>query len=191
MKTILEMDNKMLRTIIVKQNQPKVPLNCVVFWRRKLDIEIQSFFTLSIRATKETKLRALHFKLIHNIYPHNVLLQKMGIKTTNKCDNCNEIDFIEHMFVTCNRLKLYWAYVQRLIETKILNNKMTLDTPTALFGLTREAVKCSNHTLNLANYVLLLAKFSIVKSKYSLNMDPKNMFDIELSIRKEKMGIVY
>ena len=46
---------------------------------------------------KETKLIEIQWKILHNIFPTNILLNRIGIKDTEKCEFCNEKDFVEHI----------------------------------------------------------------------------------------------
>ena len=41
----------------------------------------------------------VHWKLLHNIYPTNNLLFKMGVKDSIRCSYCADNDYIEHFFV--------------------------------------------------------------------------------------------
>ena len=37
--------------------------------------------------------------------PSNILLHKMKIKNTDNCDYCGAVDYVEHMFIHCPRLR--------------------------------------------------------------------------------------
>ena len=53
--------------------------------------------------TKETRLRVLQWKILHNIYPTNILLYKMKVRDDRMCSYCNDaVDCIEHFFFDCN-----------------------------------------------------------------------------------------
>ena len=60
---------------------------CVNFWERKFPNTTinKDIFMRVISATKETRLRVLHWKMTHNICPTNILLYKMGISDTSNC----------------------------------------------------------------------------------------------------------
>ena len=184
MTCIFKLNNKALRNALVKQRHIGTTLNCTTFWRRKFDIDIKPYFIVAFKATRESRLRALQYKLFHNIYPSNVLLHKMKIKNTIICDFCNEVDFIEHMFVTCARLNFFWDNIKSIVEL-ILDQEFRMDSTTALFGLLKENVICKTEKLNEANHVILLAKFSIVKAKYTSNPNITMVFEHELSLRRK------
>ena len=64
------------------------------------------------------KLRLLHFKIEHNIYPSNILLNKMRIKETDLCEICGVTYFIEHiMSIHGTLLKGFWKKVFQLLTT--------------------------------------------------------------------------
>ena len=71
--SLSKLSNKMIRSFFDKQENRDI---CAAnFWKHNLSHE----------CAKETRLRLLHFKFIHHIYPTNILLNKMGLVTTNNC----------------------------------------------------------------------------------------------------------
>ena len=186
--SIFMANNRLLRYAVVKQNQTENSLHCVDFWYRKLQIDITIYFKMAIETTTEMKLRSLHFKLVHNIYPNNVLLHKMKIKDSIYCDHCNEVDFTDHMFVKCHRLQSYWSYVNDQIDL-VLEKHIELDVTMKLFGLLE--CKWGRKRANEANYIILLAKFCLVKSKYDPSRDAKHIFEIELKIRDKYLPLLH
>ena len=85
----------------MQQKKEKVTPTASSFWVRKLGyITDRDAWSRAKQVTKETRLKVLHWKILHNIYPTNILLNKMNIEETNKCSYCNDIvDFIEHFFL--------------------------------------------------------------------------------------------
>ena len=111
-----KLSNTKIRGFFDKKINHKI---CAVrFWKRKLNVSIEDYFTLASEYTKKTRLRLLHFKVIHNIYRTNILLKKMDIATSNQCLWCTETDYIEHAFYKCESLELFWQNVRQLILTK-------------------------------------------------------------------------
>ena len=173
--------NKELRKIISKK-QPN--LNCIEIWKRKLNIDISNHFGLAMKATKETRLRVLHFKILHNIYPSNVLLFKMGIKTSSRCDDCGELEFLDHMFFSCAKLLSFWRNINYKIEI-IIGQDIQLTTNQALFGLTKADVNVSFTKINEANHLLLLAKLCIVQHRFRTPSNLSFIFEYEFLLRKK------
>ena len=84
----------------------------VQLWKNKLEVDINNAQWMNaINATKETKLRTLHWKIIHNIYPTNILLSKMKVKENQNCEWCDCTDFMEHFFVECKKVKHLWEEI--------------------------------------------------------------------------------
>ena len=70
----------------------------------------KKYMEKTVEATKEVRLTELQWKLLHNIYPTNILLSKMRVRENNKCTYCPwEIDYIEHFFNDC-------AFVKKILE---------------------------------------------------------------------------
>ena len=68
----------------------------------KLNVDINNTHWESIfQSTKEIGLRALQWKNVYAIYHANILLNKMGIENSDKCNAChsNDKDYITHFFV--------------------------------------------------------------------------------------------
>ena len=66
------------------------------FWHRKFGTEIDKhIWSLPSLVTKETRLRVLQWKLLHNIYPTNILLCKMKVR--------------DDQMLWCSRL--HWAFL--------------------------------------------------------------------------------
>ena len=90
---LFKLPNKQLRSHIVKQRHCDITGVC--FWKRKYNVDVTPFFKSGYEACKESRLRLLNFKILHNIYPTNILLNKMKIKRTPLCEICKEMDFVE------------------------------------------------------------------------------------------------
>ena len=89
---------KTFRSIITKD---KYSTPCSShFWRHRYNYTVDKHnWSLAHNATKEERLRLLHWKILHNIYPTNILLKKMKIRDNDLCSLCYEIDYIEHFFL--------------------------------------------------------------------------------------------
>ena len=93
------------------------------------------------------------------------MLEKMKIKESNKCDFCENVDFIEHALVNCERLKDFWQnvieWIKKELDVCIPHDNILFK----LFGLVKGDVgKCAKWKVEKANHVLIIAKFVIMKS---------------------------
>lgn len=159
------------------------------FWHRKYGIEIDKDNWLLARSvTKEVRLLELHWKLLHNIYPTNILLNKMKVNDTNKCTYCiHEIDFIEHFFYNCSHIRSLWEYIE-LTLSFLLNTKIELNVTAVLLGYSNNNLGVQEN--NLINWFLLLGKMcvSIVK-KTKCTIPIKTVFEGQLLLRSDQFKV--
>ena len=154
------------------------------FWKRKLNFEVTPQVWLSASlATKETRLRLLHWKIIHNIFPTNILLCKMKVKENNKCSYCTDIvDVIEHFYYECPLVLNFWQRVQTYIQSKV-NIKVNIDALVALFGLFD--LNVGKTKLAKINHILLIARMCIsIYKKTSSTLPLEDIFRNHLWLRK-------
>ena len=188
-KEILCRGNKVLRNMIREDdNNQSIGQQ---FWSRKFEEDILLRYKSTVEGTKEIKMKEIMFKIFHNIYPTNFMLQKMKILDTNRCKYCGEVDFIEHFFVTCKRLTEYWDAVLEWINKEI-GIKVANIISHKLFGITKEENKSHKiEKIEKANYVLIIAKFSIVKTNFLEQCNIKDCFENEIIKRKKYMQTVF
>ena len=168
-----------IRKLIILQNT-RTP-HCLELWKRKYNYTIQEAdWTVAHGATKETRLRVLQWKIIHNIYPTSILLQKMGKRETNLCETCKEIDYIEHFFVNCNEVQALWKEVNNIINCW-LGIRFPLDEKTILLGLNNSALNKTQEK-NI-NHLLLTAKMCVSKYKYGKRFNLCYTFHKECALR--------
>ena len=158
---------------------------CVHFWQRKYNIEIVTdHWKLAIKSTKEERLRLLHWKILHNIYPTNILLHKMKLRDTNLCSYCKETDYIEHFFYHCNKIKKIWQSCTEFILFKT-GNKINLSETDVLLGYRSNKLKYT--LVRFINHIILITKLVISKYKYGTPFDICYMFQYEIEIRHKQL----
>ena len=93
-----ELTLKLVRELLT---ETKATEPCFVrFWMHKYGFHIgKQHWKIAHESTKEQRLRLLHWKILHDIYPIDILLNKMKIKESNKCNCCEEINYLEHFFL--------------------------------------------------------------------------------------------
>ena len=110
---IRELNRKKIYHIILKEEN----CFCEKMWENRLERKLHPNTWKNVFIdNKETKLIQMQWKILHNIYPTNILLQKIGIKHSEKCDFCEETDVVEHTFFRCERLKPFWINVSKKLE---------------------------------------------------------------------------
>ena len=85
------------------------------FWSRKSGLEIdEHIWSIPQVVTKETMLQVLQWKMLHDIFPTNMLQCKMKVRDDRMCSYCNDvIDYIEHFFFDCPTIKKFWNYIEQ------------------------------------------------------------------------------
>ena len=155
------MTARLIRIFLVETKYTK-PCS-VQFWKNKFDYEInESHWCIAANVTTESRLRELHWKIMHNIYPTNILLKKMGLANSEFCPYCiNQIDFVEHFFFDCCRMKPLWNYIERKIQLEF-GCYVQLDSKSVLLGIIdKENIRKAS--LSHINYLILLGKMCTSK----------------------------
>jgi hypothetical protein len=111
------------------------------------------------RVVTNTKIRAFQYKLLYNLTPCNLYLNRIQRSDTNRCNWCQEIDDTTHFFVSCEELVPFWnsftQWCQGLLEEDI---KFTITD--VLIGILNNNMKYET-----INACLIIAKWHIYKDK--------------------------
>ena len=165
---------------ILKQKQES---HIITFWKRKFNVDIgKEHWTAGIESTREVRLRELHWKILHNIYPTNILLHKMKIRETNKCDFCDCDDFNDHFFVHCRKVQSLWIEIEKLLMF-ILNKQIKLTVCDKLIGIKRSEKGFNVKEKNIINHAILIGKLTISKFRYGMRFNIIDMFHREATLR--------
>ena len=178
---IIGMKNCEIRKSI--QNTSQLTKYNESFWKRKLEVDITEHYDIAINTTKESRLRLLHFKILHNIYPTNILLTKMKIKPSDLCETCQVPDYIEHFFYECSLIQNFWIHLNNFIKSKI-NFDIHLDKKNILMGLAySEFPSLKRTTLDFINSIILIGKLCISKFRYGKIKNLSLIFEMEYALR--------
>jgi hypothetical protein len=154
------------------------------FWLNKFDVTItENHWNLARTTTAESRLKELHWKILHNIYPTNTLLFKMRLSASDKCPYCIGItDYIEHFFFDCNKIKPVWNCVHDAFYAKFGKN-VTLSQKEALLGVL-DRHDMTSVMRQFLNHLILIAKMSISKYRYGTPILIQVIFKREVTLRK-------
>ena len=130
------------------------------------DDDFKDIFVLPILTTRDVKLQCFQYKLLHRIFPCNYMLSKWGITESYKCNDCNEVDTIEHYFFYCNKCRLFWKSVEEWFR-QITNVYIPLKFVTVLFGIPHR--KTQDECLYNLNFIIIHGK----KYLYLCKMEQK------------------
>ena len=139
------------------------------FWKQKTNVNID-YFSITHESTKESKF-------IHNIYPTNILLNKMGLaippppllqqKTATQKNPKHQqniwgrtVDYIEQ----CTKLENFRRNVKQYILIRF-HSRLEINEKVALFGVSKSLIEDAE-IRNRINHIILIAKLAISKYKY-------------------------
>ena len=105
------------------------------FWSRKFEKFDADYWNIPYKCTKESRLKILQWKILHNIYPTNILLYKMKIAGSIQCKYCNEVDFTEHFFAQCKLVRPIWQEIENMIAVRT-DKRMKLGIKEIMLGIT-------------------------------------------------------
>ena len=163
---------------------PQVAPNCPYFWIRKFP-NFDLFSWHYRHSFKESRLRILSWKILHNIYPTNILLYKMKIVDSMNCASCKTLDFIEHFFFHCKDVKHLWIHIKKdiLVET---GTSIDITDEIALLGvgITKDINKTQMKTINL---LLAIGRLTVSKFRYGKPRNIIHIYETECYIRSLKM----
>ena len=179
LRPLEKMTAKRFRELLT-QNKATTPTS-TFFWRQRYNYEIDSnCWLLAYKTTTEERLRLLQWKLLHNIYPTNVLLHKMKIRNNIMCEHCLVEDYVEHFFWHCQQTKPLWRNVENTILRKT-GVQIKLTQEIVLLGYKPHKQKEDNN--KLINHIILIAKMTISKFKYGQKININFIFESELALR--------
>ena len=152
MSRVCELRSKL---VTLKYSEPC----CKQFWRRKFNYTVdKKTWLCSFNSTQEIRLRLLQWKIVHNIYPTNIMLAKMHVKPNNKCSFCPDVvDVIEHFFFECPKINNFWKCVEKFILHNTDVN-LKINVQTVLFGINQ--ISSPLH-LKWINHIILLGKMCV------------------------------
>ena len=132
------------------------------FWKRKFNYDIDDKdWQMSFKYTDESRLRVLQWKILHNIYPTNILLCKMRVTENNFCSYCADtVDFIEHFFFFCPVVLKFWKDVEQFLLKRIGIN-VKLGITDVIFGIKDKNEISLESQRKDTNHIILIGKMCI------------------------------
>ena len=140
-----------------------------------------SIYLLPYEVARETALHSFQYRLLNRYLPCKVALKKWKIEENDLCNECNEIDTLEHFLVQCIKLKPFWdsllEWWNSIYEVTI--KLQTLDIVVGMANTDRDI------TLNTLNFCMLYAKYYIYKCKTNTKDVIFEIYKAELKQRLE------
>ena len=145
-----------------------------------------SIYLLPYEVARETALHSFQYRLLNRYLPCKVALKKWKIEENDLCNECNEIDTLEHFLVQCIKLKPFWdsllEWWNSIYEVTI--KLQTLDIVVGMANTDRDI------TLNTLNFCMLYAKYYIYKCKTNTKDVIFEIYKAELKQRLEFEKII-
>ena len=155
---------------------------CVGLWQRKFGISIGAEHWMMVHSLKESRLKALCWKILQNIYPTRINLSKMGLSDSENCKYCGLLDTIEHFFYFCTKVRPLWQTIKADILTHWninvnINEQIIILGPIGLnsLGLSQ---------LRKVNQIVAIGKMVISKFKYGHPRNIIEIYETECYLRK-------
>ena len=170
--------------IVLSSLSSSIPC-AVQFWNHKFGLDVnETVWNTPRLCTSETRLRVLQWKILHNIYPTNIMLNKMKLRNDQKCSYCNdETDYIEHFFFLCPVVKPLWNSVEQYVYINY-NVKINISESIVLIGK-QECGNTDTQTLAKINHLILIGKMCIsIYKKTQSNLPITMILENQLNIRK-------
>ena len=155
-----------------------------VLWRETYRIEENNpdIWSIPRECCSETKLLELQWKILHNIYPTGVLLNKMHIKDNNLCELCGELDTVVHFFVTCDMILPIWEEANKIIISYI-GKPYNLTERDKIIGILKSDNVFDRESKKRINHLILVCKRVISKFKYDKSGNVKLLLENQLFYR--------
>ena len=106
----------------------------------------------------------------------------MGLRENNMCQSCRVIDYVEHFFFSCEKVKRVWTECQNHIFMKIGKNVVLTEQDILLGYKVNES---NNIEVKFINHLILITKMVISKYKYGNPIDIIVLFQKEINIRRK------
>ena len=181
-KQCYTMQTKASEKDINAQQTNIVPTACH-FWQKKFGfIFKEEVWHTAWKTKKETRLRVLQWKILHNIYPTNILLNKMNVRESDECTlRPDTIYYIKHFFCECPILVNFLKSIEQKVyrETGL---RVELSVQTILFGLQNSTL--ARFKVDYINHIILVAKMCISTVKKTERVNSLHIFfEKEIQLR--------
>jgi hypothetical protein len=170
---------------LVKKIQ--IPHVTKVKWETELNIDPETWEQIFYNSFKirDTKIRSFQYKVIMNLVPCNLYLNRIGKSNTDTCNTCNKMDHIVHYFYECEETTHFWVSIQNWWNN-MMNDTLIIDKAIAMFGKISK-----NKKKNQLNAILQLARWYIYTEKLNFQIPFLYKFLCHIKYRIKIEKIIY
>ena len=130
-------------------------------------------YKLPFAVCRDTYIQSLQYKILHRYFNCNSNLFKWKIRKDPYCNECGNIDTIEHFFYYCRVVNIFWNRIENWLKN-IMEIYVKFTLLEIILGITFK-----NSFAHLCNYIVLRAKhFIYIKKKYD-----EELFFIEFLLK--------
>jgi hypothetical protein len=123
---------------------------------------------------KNSKLRNIYFRLIHNDFYTRVRMKKFGMTNNEDCPRCGEIETSEHLLWNCAHVKNIWSLFNQIMCQVSLHNECVT--------LYEDVFRVGSHPANcMIKIKIIQALIQIERPTY---WNRQNILDIINDLRK-------
>lgn len=178
-------NNKYIRRILQSKN--KVVLRGKFYWNSQLDdINWKKTWLLPHKFCISNKVKEVHFKILHTIYPVNSIISKY-VDVDSSCSFCGRADetFI-HLFFHCDSTKKFWSDLKYFI----------FHPPMIIYNFSLKDVICyydnskDQSLILVVNFFILLGKFFIHKQKFLGSQPSFPLFLVEFKLLFNSLTLI-
>ena len=117
-------------------------------------------YKLPFAVCRDTYIQSLQYKILHRYFNCNSNLFKWKIREDPYCNECGNIDTIEHFFYYCRVVNIFWNRIENWLKN-IMEIYVKFTLLEIILGITFK-----NSFAHLCNYIILHAKhFIYIKKK--------------------------
>ena len=125
-----------------------------------IDEDWSTVFALPYSCTRDTRLQAFQFRIIHRILPCRKWLHTLTVVDSDLCIICSDVDDIEHFLFSCPTTKMFWDHLEKWWNRLQLCN-VSLTLKHIVFGIYYDLSYFAE-----INFIILLAKHYIYIRKH-------------------------
>ena len=121
--------------------------------------EWKDIYLLPFKITSSTKLQSLQYRILHRYFPTRKFLCTRGVTDDPFCNECGEVETIQHFFVTCNDNEMFWNKISAEINQRVEpRHHFHANASNIIFGALKNR--------KIVNLIVLIAKQYIVKQRF-------------------------
>jgi len=156
------------------------------YWNSLLrDVNWRKAWLLPYTFCISNKVREIHLKILHKIYPTNILLSKfMDVGKECSFCNCTE-ESLCHLFFDCHSVQTFWKDCFLTFSTKV-RSMITLNVKDIVCYYEHE----DKNIDNFVNFIILNGKFFIHKCRLSKSPPLYKVFCNELILLMKSLKLV-